>query len=48
MWTADLSGRFMLDLDELTDDITFCRRNSNFANNKRNGLASIQKCPIHR
>jgi hypothetical protein len=40
MWTADLSGRFVLDLDELTDDITFRRRNSNFVDNKRNGLAS--------
>jgi hypothetical protein len=30
----------MLDLDELTDDITFRRRDSNFVDNKRNGLAS--------
>jgi hypothetical protein len=40
MWTADPSGRFVLDLDELTDDITFRRRDSNFVDNKRNGLAS--------
>jgi hypothetical protein len=29
----------VLDLDELTDDITFRRCNSNFVDNKRNGLA---------
>jgi hypothetical protein len=39
MWTADPSGQFVLDLDELTDDITFRRCNSNFVDNKRNGLA---------
>jgi hypothetical protein len=40
IWTADPSGRFVLDLDELIDDITFRRRDSNFVDNKRNGLAS--------
>lgn len=29
-----------LDLNELTDDITFRRRDSYFVDNKRNGLAS--------
>lgn len=40
MWTADPADRLSLDLYELTDDITFRRRDSYFVDNKRNGLAS--------
>jgi hypothetical protein len=40
MWTADPADRLTLDLNELTDDITFCRRDSYFVNNKQNGLTS--------
>jgi len=40
MWTADPADRLALDLNELTDDITFRRRDSYFVDNKRNGLAS--------
>jgi superfamily II DNA helicase RecQ len=40
MWTADPADRLALDLNMLTDDITFRRRDSYFVDNKRNGLAS--------
>jgi hypothetical protein len=40
MWTADPADRLALDLNELTDDITFRRRDSYFVDNKQNGLAS--------
>jgi hypothetical protein len=40
IWTADPADRLALDLNELTDDITFRRRDSYFVDNKRNDLAS--------
>jgi hypothetical protein len=40
MWTTDPSGRLSLDIDNLTDDITFRRRDTYFVDNKHNCLAS--------
>lgn len=42
MWTADPADRLALDLNELTDDITFRRRDSYFVDNKRKKRAGIE------
>jgi hypothetical protein len=43
MRTADPADRLTLDLNELTDDITFRRRDSYFVDNKQNGLPKRQQ-----
>lgn len=40
MWTTNSSGRLVIDIDNLTDDITFRRRDAYFVDNKHNRLAS--------
>ncbi len=39
MWTPDPSDRLVLDIDKLTDDITFRKLGAYFVDNKQNGLA---------
>jgi hypothetical protein len=40
MWTPDPSDRLVLDIDKLTDDITFRKLGAYFVENRHNGVAS--------
>ena len=44
-WKAD---RFEIDLDELTDDVTFRKRGAYFVNNAQNGLSKAWKWMVKR
>jgi hypothetical protein len=43
MWTPDPSDRLVLDIDKLTDDITFRKLGAYFVENRHNGVASRWK-----
>jgi superfamily II DNA helicase RecQ len=43
MWTPDPSDRLVMDIDKLTDDITFRKLGAYFVENRHNGVASKWK-----